>query len=91
MKISELKHIIKEELLKEEEGKQVQNITKLKQVLNLDQKQGEALRKAAVQGLKPNPTTNAILGGILLKMLTMEDNTEILKVFNAIKMLKTKK
>ena len=61
MKISELKNIIKQEILAEQTEKstpQVQNINRLKQVLNLDQKEADALRKAAVQGLKPNPTVN---------------------------------
>lgn len=78
------------DLLEEKNTPQVQNITRLQQVLKLDQKEADALRKAAVQGLKPNPAINAILGNILLKMLTMEDS-DALKVFNAVKQLKTKK
>ncbi len=88
-----LENIIKDVLSEQEEENtpQVQNISRLKQVLKLDQKGAEALRKAAVTGLKPNPTTNALLGDILLKMLTLDDDAQLLKIFNAIKTLKVKK
>ena len=87
-----LENIIKDVLSEQEKENtpQVQDISRLKKVLKLDQKEAEALRKAVVTGLKPNPTTNAILGSILLKMLTLDDDAQLLKIFNAIKTLKIK-
>ena len=87
-----LENIIKDVLSEQEKENtpQVQDISRLKKVLKLDQKEAEALRKAVVTGLKPNPTTNAILGSILLKMLTLDNDAQLLKIFNAIKTLKIK-
>ncbi len=90
MKISELKHMIKQEILAEQEGAaKVQNLSPLLKNLNLDPIDEKHFKAAALQGTRSTNIDKSV-ATVFLKLLST-DNKELLKVFNALKQVKAKK
>lgn len=90
MKISELKHIIKQEILAEQEGaSKVQNLSPLLKNLNLDPIDEKHFKAAALQGTR-SVNIDKSVATVFLKLLST-DNKELLRIFNALKQVKAKK
>lgn len=91
MKISELKQLVKEEILKENKPKetpQLQNLSALLQKLKLDKLDEKNFKAAAFQGTRSVAIDKSV-ATIFLKLLAT-DNQELAGIFTAIKAIKSK-
>jgi hypothetical protein len=92
MKVSEFKHIIKQEIIAEQEKtgevSKVQNLTPLLKKLELDPTDEKNFKKAALQGTR-NLNIDKSVATVFLKLLST-DNKALLGIFNALKQVKAK-